>query len=222
MVFFFSVSASQRDSSSSKDNNPTAYGKNAIDLDAFKIGPYFDKAASKNVTALLGKTAYLNCRVKNLGNKTVSTLWHFQDILTCENNSERSFYQLEVWWTLNMSNFLNRLRTCKALRLLLFLLENCIKIPTLFCGNMACFNCFIKLRHWLLHHKVLNSPKNGEIAKQQKVNQRIYWKFKFNFICSHFRHWTIQKLNAKRWIQLQLRMLLFALNFISDIRSVPR
>lgn len=35
-------------------------------------GPYIDKAASKNVTALLGKTAYLNCRVKNLGNKTVS------------------------------------------------------------------------------------------------------------------------------------------------------
>ncbi|KAL1117852.1 hypothetical protein AAG570_004167 [Ranatra chinensis] len=35
-------------------------------------GPHFDKAASKNVTALLGKTAYLNCKVKNLGNKTVS------------------------------------------------------------------------------------------------------------------------------------------------------
>ncbi|XP_014094990.2 uncharacterized protein dpr9 isoform X1 [Bactrocera oleae] len=34
-------------------------------------GPYFDKAASKNITALLGKTAYLNCRVKNLGNKTM-------------------------------------------------------------------------------------------------------------------------------------------------------
>ncbi|CAG9791794.1 unnamed protein product [Diatraea saccharalis] len=33
-------------------------------------GPYFDLMASKNVTALLGKTAYLNCRVKNLGNKT--------------------------------------------------------------------------------------------------------------------------------------------------------
>lgn len=46
--------------------------QNALDLDAFKVGPYFDKAASKNVTALLGKTAYLNCRVKNLGNKTVS------------------------------------------------------------------------------------------------------------------------------------------------------
>lgn len=35
-------------------------------------GPHFDTNASKNVTALLGKTAYLNCRVKNLSNKTVS------------------------------------------------------------------------------------------------------------------------------------------------------
>lgn len=71
-LFHIPVSASQRDSSSSKDNKADAYGKNGLDLDAFKIGPYFDKAASKNVTALLGKTAYLNCRVKNLGNKTVS------------------------------------------------------------------------------------------------------------------------------------------------------
>lgn len=35
-------------------------------------GPYFDISASKNVTALVGNTAYLNCRVKNLGNRTVS------------------------------------------------------------------------------------------------------------------------------------------------------
>lgn len=35
-------------------------------------GPYFDKSASKNVTALVGKTAYLNCRVRNLGNRSVS------------------------------------------------------------------------------------------------------------------------------------------------------
>lgn len=35
-------------------------------------GPYFDKLASKNVTALVGHTAYLNCRVRNLGNRTVS------------------------------------------------------------------------------------------------------------------------------------------------------
>lgn len=36
-------------------------------------GPYFDTSASKNVTALVGTTTYLNCRVRNLGNKTVST-----------------------------------------------------------------------------------------------------------------------------------------------------
>jgi hypothetical protein len=38
---------------------------------ALNRGPYFDISASKNVTALIGSTAYLNCRVKNLGNKTV-------------------------------------------------------------------------------------------------------------------------------------------------------
>ncbi|KAG5899917.1 hypothetical protein JTB14_002469 [Gonioctena quinquepunctata] len=39
-------------------------------------GPHFDAAESKNVTALLGKTAYLNCRVKNLANRTVSWVRH--------------------------------------------------------------------------------------------------------------------------------------------------
>lgn len=34
-------------------------------------GPFFDVSASKNVTALVGKMANLNCRIKNLGNKTV-------------------------------------------------------------------------------------------------------------------------------------------------------
>lgn len=38
--------------------------------------PYFDKAASKNVTAPLGKMTYLNCRVKNLANRTVSTQYN--------------------------------------------------------------------------------------------------------------------------------------------------
>ena len=33
--------------------------------------PYFDLNHSGNVTAVLGKTALLNCRVKNIGNKTV-------------------------------------------------------------------------------------------------------------------------------------------------------
>ncbi|XP_017057652.1 uncharacterized protein LOC108098954 isoform X2 [Drosophila ficusphila] len=52
---------------------PSGFHRNSIDLleEARNAGPYFDKAFSKNVTALLGKTAYLNCRVKNLGNKTM-------------------------------------------------------------------------------------------------------------------------------------------------------
>ena len=33
--------------------------------------PYFDLSYSRNVTAVLGKTAILNCRVVNIGNKTV-------------------------------------------------------------------------------------------------------------------------------------------------------
>nr|XP_012232392.1 PREDICTED: uncharacterized protein LOC105678008 isoform X2 [Linepithema humile] len=47
------------------------YIQNSLE-DPARSGPYFDKSASKNVTALLGKTTYLNCRVKNLGNKTMT------------------------------------------------------------------------------------------------------------------------------------------------------
>ncbi|CRK92287.1 CLUMA_CG005851, isoform A [Clunio marinus] len=43
---------------------------------ALNRGPYFDISASKNVTALVGNTAYLNCRVRNLGNKTVTWIRH--------------------------------------------------------------------------------------------------------------------------------------------------
>lgn len=35
-------------------------------------GPYFDTSVSKNVTILVGGTAYLKFRVRNMGNKTVS------------------------------------------------------------------------------------------------------------------------------------------------------
>uniref|UniRef100_A0A182HFK6 Uncharacterized protein n=1 Tax=Anopheles arabiensis TaxID=7173 RepID=A0A182HFK6_ANOAR len=49
-------------------------------------GPHFDLSVSKNITALVGKTAYLNCRVKNIGNKTIiiisneipAAYWSFQ------------------------------------------------------------------------------------------------------------------------------------------------
>ncbi|XP_031626668.1 uncharacterized protein LOC116342964 isoform X1 [Contarinia nasturtii] len=38
--------------------------------------PYFDDSITNNVTALVGKSAYLSCRVRNLGNKTVSWIRH--------------------------------------------------------------------------------------------------------------------------------------------------
>lgn len=38
--------------------------------------PIFDPSTPKNVTALVGKSAYLNCRVRNLANKTVCTWLH--------------------------------------------------------------------------------------------------------------------------------------------------
>ncbi|XP_065223730.1 zwei Ig domain protein zig-8-like isoform X2 [Planococcus citri] len=42
-----------------------------------KSGPYFDMASySDNVTGLVGHTTYLHCRVRNLGNETVSWVRH--------------------------------------------------------------------------------------------------------------------------------------------------
>lgn len=34
-------------------------------------GPYFDANIPNNVTAIVGKSAFLRCKVRNLGNKTV-------------------------------------------------------------------------------------------------------------------------------------------------------
>ncbi|XP_063239044.1 zwei Ig domain protein zig-8-like [Bacillus rossius redtenbacheri] len=41
-----------------------------------KRRPYFESAVSKNVTAVVGKTAHLSCRVHNIGNRTVSWIRH--------------------------------------------------------------------------------------------------------------------------------------------------
>uniref|UniRef100_A0A0A9XHA4 Neurotrimin n=1 Tax=Lygus hesperus TaxID=30085 RepID=A0A0A9XHA4_LYGHE len=48
-----------------------------VDMDIPSIrGPYFDRSVSKNVTALVGRNAFLYCRVRNLGNRTVSWIRH--------------------------------------------------------------------------------------------------------------------------------------------------
>lgn len=39
-------------------------------------GPYFDANIPSNVTAIVGKSAFLRCRVRNLTNKTLAWLRH--------------------------------------------------------------------------------------------------------------------------------------------------
>lgn len=43
------------------------YHRNPLDR-----GPFFEVSSQKNITAIAGHSAYLNCRVRNLGNRTVS------------------------------------------------------------------------------------------------------------------------------------------------------
>lgn len=69
------MSCAQREPPKEYTGPAVGANQNVIDFDDVKNAPYFDKMASKNVTALLGKTAHLNCRVKNLGNKTVSEIY---------------------------------------------------------------------------------------------------------------------------------------------------
>lgn len=61
-----------------KDYSDEDWTKNALDR-----GPYFELSGAKNITAIAGHSAYLNCRVRNLGNKTVSN--KFSRLLAQEN-----------------------------------------------------------------------------------------------------------------------------------------
>ncbi|XP_046677775.1 lachesin-like isoform X2 [Homalodisca vitripennis] len=75
VAFFYIYSVSGAGAVQAKGGKGPIQTANSLESGA-RPGPYFDKAASKNVTALLGKTAYLNCKVKNLGNKSVSWVRH--------------------------------------------------------------------------------------------------------------------------------------------------
>lgn len=47
-------------------------GEEELQGSSLNRGPYFESLAPKNITAIAGQSAYLNCRVRNLGNRTVS------------------------------------------------------------------------------------------------------------------------------------------------------
>ncbi|XP_032687131.1 zwei Ig domain protein zig-8-like isoform X2 [Odontomachus brunneus] len=74
-------------------------------------GPYFDTTVSPDVTGLVGKTAELMCKVKNLGNRTVSWVRH-RDIhlLTVGHYTYTSDQRFEALHTLHTEEWILRIR----------------------------------------------------------------------------------------------------------------
>lgn len=119
-------------------------------------GPHFDTSASKNITALLGKTAYLNCRVKNLSNKTVSYhISHFS-------GSELQFSYCDKW------------------ELLLVATNKCF----LYCGKI--FATFAIYNYKLAAYEIYNTMHNtrsawerqelkNEASEARPAIKSVYW-----------------------------------------------
>jgi hypothetical protein len=57
-------------------------GDDELHGNSLNRGPYFEVTA-KNITAIAGQVAILNCRVMNLGNRTVSEHKFFESRLVC-------------------------------------------------------------------------------------------------------------------------------------------
>lgn len=78
LIFADTLSLGDRTMDGSERNSNTGRPRQQL-LDIgqkSKLEPGFDLSQSTNITALIGKTAYLTCRVHNLGNKTVSQILH--------------------------------------------------------------------------------------------------------------------------------------------------
>ncbi|XKL66244.1 hypothetical protein PGB90_009664 [Kerria lacca] len=81
MIFFFQLAAFSdamveiglrrgRQLMYSQRNQPNLNVPNVINS-GISLIPYFEPSMPQNVTALVGKSAYLSCKVRNLGNKTL-------------------------------------------------------------------------------------------------------------------------------------------------------
>ncbi|CAO1379785.1 unnamed protein product [Diamesa tonsa] len=74
---YFHTSTGDDNNDNNNNNYDNSENSNVVIVsNPLDRGPYFEISASKNVTALVGNTAYLNCRVRNLGNKTVTWIRH--------------------------------------------------------------------------------------------------------------------------------------------------
>lgn len=88
-----------------------------------KVEPTFDYSQNTNVTALIGKTAYLTCRVRNLGDKSVRSFISF--------NVRRPTSRAIFPWTQRANQphyFLEHLflfETCFRVGIRILLAENC-------------------------------------------------------------------------------------------------
>lgn len=69
--YLASISKQYQSSETDLDNDVVEEDFHINPLDR---GPFFEVSATKNITAIAGHSAYLNCRVRNLGNRTVSLL----------------------------------------------------------------------------------------------------------------------------------------------------
>lgn len=84
MGYEFDDDGSLKEASNSHNHNNDNSAINNLDviddttnhLEGTIVGPYFDYTVFKNITVLVGETAQLRCRVKNIGNKTVSWVRH--------------------------------------------------------------------------------------------------------------------------------------------------
>lgn len=97
------------------ETSDEAKAKRTLEREIDPIGPYFDYDFFRNETVMVGHTAYLKCKVKNIGNKTVSWVRHRDiNLLTVGLNSYTSdnrFLSIREHdseeWTLKVSDELN-------------------------------------------------------------------------------------------------------------------
>lgn len=93
-----------------------------IDITNPPLGPYFDYDFFRNETVMVGHTAYLKCKVKNIGNRTVSWVRHRDiNLLTVGLNSYTSdnrFLSIHEHdaeeWTLKVSTGIYERKTAVA------------------------------------------------------------------------------------------------------------
>ncbi|CAG9802608.1 unnamed protein product [Chironomus riparius] len=94
------------------ENNHIDIHREKFDRDHPPNGPYFDYDYFRNETVMVGDTAYLKCRVHNIGNKTVSWVRHLDiNLLTVGTTMYTSDARFQSMhdadteeWTLKLKN----------------------------------------------------------------------------------------------------------------------